>query len=115
MEIHSKDLFAEEKQHNTFRYIKNLFAVLLIIGIAFYAGKAFGQQCAPYDAAVAELKEKYNEESHSYGIAQNGNLVEVFSSKDETWTIMVVSPNGMACVVADGYNWEVSKPKGQES
>ena len=41
------------------------------------------------------------------GLANNGGVVEVLSSKTgSSWTIIITMPNGPTCMVAAGENWE---------
>jgi hypothetical protein len=70
---------------------------------------AFAQNanCAPHDAVVARLAERYGETRQSIGIAQNNSVVEVFASAETgTWTITVTMPNGPTCLVAAGAAFE---------
>ena len=46
------------------------------------------------------------------GLAANGNLLEILVSPRGTWTIIITGPNGIACGVATGENWEnVTAPR----
>ena len=41
------------------------------------------------------------------GLANNGGVIEVLSSKaGNSWTIIITMPNGTACMIAAGENWE---------
>ena len=41
------------------------------------------------------------------GLTNNGAVLEVLSLKTgKNWTIMVTLPNGTACMIAAGQNWE---------
>lgn len=63
--------------------------------------------CSGYDQIRRELDEQYAEEPVSLGLQSNGNLLQVFASSESgTWTIVSMSPNGTACVVAAGASWE---------
>ena len=40
------------------------------------------------------------------GIARNGGIIELFTSKDgATWTLVLTMPNGLSRVVASGKSW----------
>lgn len=79
--------------------------------------QAAGDQsmCHDYKSLVAELDSRYDEEPVSLGVQTNGDLLQVFSSKEQrTWTILSVSPSGKGCILAAGRSWEsvpVSRPE----
>ena len=62
--------------------------------------------CGPHVEAVKQLAEKFHESSKSQAITSAGTLLEVFRTEDgSTWTIVVTTPQGVACVVAAGKDW----------
>ncbi len=69
-----------------------------------------GQQfCAKRPDLLRHLDANYQEAPISMGLADNGNVIEVFSAKDgATWTITVSLPNGLTCMVASGQFWETA-------
>ena len=51
--------------------------------------------------------EKHQETPAAIGLASNGSLIEVFATADgATWSIVMTSPQGVACVVAVGEDWD---------
>ena len=67
--------------------------------------------CSGYQRIRAELSERYAEEPVSLGLQSNGHLLQVFASAEgNTWTIVSLAPDGMACVVAAGASWEELMP-----
>jgi hypothetical protein len=47
------------------------------------------------------------------GLAQPGQVIEVFASSNGSWTMVMTMPDGKACLIAAGDNWEiVTKIKG---
>ena len=60
------------------------------------------------------LNGRYSEQPVSAGLETGGRLLELFTTEDgETWTLVMTSPNGMACAVATGIGWQkAAKPKG---
>ena len=82
-------------------------AVLLLAGAAFMARPAAAQQAGvPRAAVVRALGDGYAEESVGLGIARNGGIIELFTSKDgATWTLVLTMPNGLSRVVASGKSW----------
>ncbi len=67
--------------------------------------------CGLYDEMAERLAEGYREYPTGVGLEANGRLMELFtSSNGETWTLMIVSANGTACVIAVGENWNILQP-----
>ncbi len=69
-------------------------------------------QCGGYADAVAFLMERYGESLTVQGIDGTGRVIAMFSNPDTgTWTALIVTPDGNACLVADGGDFEYHKPK----
>lgn len=62
--------------------------------------------CAERHMIVDRLKAGYSEDPVSIGVAQNGSVVEVFASKDGSFTIIATQPTGVACILVTGESWE---------
>ncbi len=63
--------------------------------------------CFSYGEVARQLKGTYQEAPVSLGLQANGNLLQVFSSaRSGSWTIVSTSPDGKACILAAGRNWE---------
>lgn len=60
---------------------------------------------------IAHLEKRHQEQPTSMGLASNGKMVEVLTSEDGTWTILVTSADGTACVVAAGEAWQNTQPQ----
>jgi hypothetical protein len=53
------------------------------------------------------LTQRFDEAPTALGLQANGELIQVFSSKDgATWTIVTTRPDGLSCIVALGQHWE---------
>ena len=63
--------------------------------------------CGKRAEIVRQLGEKFGETRRSAGIAQGQGVVEIYAS-DETgsWTILITSPQGTACLLAAGEAFE---------
>ena len=68
--------------------------------------------CETRDNLISALAERYQEIPVALGVTNAGSLVEVLqSAADETWTIIVTSPQGISCLVFSGDGWrEKRKP-----
>jgi hypothetical protein len=70
---------------------------------------AFAAQmpCSERSEVLSQLGNKYKEAPSAVGIANNGGLIEVLTSKDgSTWTIILSMPNGKSCLLAAGEEWQ---------
>ena len=62
--------------------------------------------CAERARVLEFLAETYQEAPVSRGIANNGGVIEVLTSRDgSTWTILITMPDGQTCMVAAGSDW----------
>lgn len=97
-------------------------AVLLSLMLHFCAAPAYAAAPGPGRSAcgdrgkiAAALARTYEETVTARGISARGALVEIFSSKRGTWTLVVTVPGGPSCLVAAGRDWTgnipVDKPK----
>lgn len=65
-------------------------------------------------ALAARLARGYDESPAALGVAgRGGGLVELFRSPHgETWTLLLVLPDGRACMIAAGEDWQPLPPAG---
>ena len=67
--------------------------------------------CLPRDKMVDHLANRYNERPVSMGLEISGKLIELFTTADgSTWTLVMIMPDGPACVVAAGVEWMNREP-----
>lgn len=87
-----------------------LLSALLTLALPIETGSAVGTQgnnCGARNTVLDYLSTKYAEKPVAMGIAANGSLIEVLSSKKgTTFTIIVTAPDGKSCMVAAGEGWE---------
>jgi hypothetical protein len=82
-------------------------AAALIAAPAYAQSAGPGPACVKRADLIKHLEARYHEAPSAVGIADNGALLEVFSSKSgETWTVTVTMPNGISCMVASGQQWQ---------
>jgi hypothetical protein len=63
--------------------------------------------CAPRDRLVAHLADRFGEARQSIGLASGSRVVEMFASPDTgTWTLVMTTPDGRACIIGAGQAWE---------
>ncbi len=75
------------------------FCVLLLPFVAE------AQTCGKRVDIVKGLNEKFGEIRHAAGKTDAGNLVEIFVSERGTWTEVVTTPKGVACLQGAGTDW----------
>jgi hypothetical protein len=81
-------------------------AILLAAAIALAAMPARGQQpvCAPIERLTEFLSREHNEKPVAVGEMPGGQVV-VFAAPSGSWTLVIVGPDGRACVASDGTRW----------
>ena len=56
---------------------------------------------------LERLAEAYADHPAALGLAANGNLIEVLTTRDgASWTILITRPDGVSCVVEFGEHWQ---------
>ena len=76
---------------------------------------AANPNCAPYDALARELGNKWGEAPIERGLSSSGEMVEWWANDETgTWTVLVYSASGVACIIAAGELYEAvaAVPKG---
>ena len=76
-------------------------------------GQGFGRNapmaCGDRAAITKHLTDQYAENPTSLGLASNGSVFEVFTSKRGSWTVLLTNPNGITCLLGSGEHWENNK------
>jgi hypothetical protein len=96
-----------------------LLASAVGVGLAGLAPAVLAQQpsnpnCQHWRAIAAHLDAKFAERPVAAGLQTNGNLLQLFvSTETGTWSMVVVQPSGMGCLVSAGKGWE-SVPEGPD-
>jgi len=81
-----------------------LFAIFSIAVVL--ATPAMGQMvCKERPLLVERLNKQYKEYKRADGLTMSGQLVEIFTARDGTWTILISDPSGTSCVAAAGKTW----------
>ena len=67
--------------------------------------------CGAREALVAALARTYGEQPRVRALTARGALLEVFATPDgATWTILITTPNGRACIASAGEAWLPTQP-----
>ena len=62
--------------------------------------------CGDRSKMIGYLDRDYQEAQTGLGLASNGAVVELYTAKTGTWTMLITSPDGKTCVVGSGEGWE---------
>ena len=73
---------------------------------ALLAFPAAAQTCGRHDDLTHQLNAQYEERTAAYGLTADGRLVEVFSSPNGSWTILLSDPSGLSCIMSYGESWQ---------
>lgn len=69
-------------------------------------------KCGDRSKMIGYLDKDYQESRSGLGLASNGAVVELYTAKTGTWTMLITRPGGSTCVIGSGENWEIqSAPK----
>lgn len=71
--------------------------------------QANAKVCSDRKKLAAYLSKKYNEVPQALGLVSNTGLMEVYVSPKGTWSILMTSTDGIACLIAAGDHWEGAK------
>ena len=87
--------------------------LLALLCLAVPAAAQEPSRCGPREAVVAMLADRHGEAQVGYGVAQ-GAILEVWrNTASGTWTVVITTPDGQSCMVADGQGWQdVMAPQG---
>ncbi len=81
--------------------------ILAALPIAAQAQMPTHAVCVARDALADVLKDQHREEPVSLGLTEDGRAAELFASPDgKTWTFVLTTPTGIACVFATGEHWQ---------
>ena len=67
------------------------------------------KHCGKRDDVVKLLDSKYQEQLTGFGVAGQSNIVEVYVSKNGSFTILATTTDGTTCIIAAGQSWEKVK------
>lgn len=94
-----------------------VFFLALIVGLVVLVGLAAlpvkaqtAPPCAPVADALAALAMRYAEQPRVSGLASNGAMMVITASEDGGFSVLLVRPDGTACMVASGSALEVLPP-----
>ncbi|WGH77917.1 hypothetical protein [Jannaschia ovalis] len=92
---------------------KRLISLSLTFGLAAVAPPALAQAaCGRHDTIAGKLTSIYAETVIGRGLQNETRLYEVWRSAESgSWTILMLRPDGTACVMASGTAWTDAEPE----
>lgn len=67
--------------------------------------------CAPAEAILRHLEARYGETPRSLGLSAGGRLMLLLANEETgSWTVVLQSPGGPACIADSGEGYEALKP-----
>jgi hypothetical protein len=87
------------------------FAALLSLLALAAPAAADPEVCGRRGEVVERLTEAYGERRVGYGLQQAEGVVELYASPATgSWTIILSTPQGLACLLATGRDWTGPEP-----
>ena len=86
---------------------KAFWIVVLMIGMAWPAS-ADVSQCGPKQTVAEQLAGRFGEVPIVSGISMNTSMKFFGNPRTGSWSMIVIRPDGIACVLAIGEDLEVS-------
>jgi len=81
-------------------------ALAFAAGLVLAPAAAEATVCMAHKTLVSYLTEKFDESPRALGLVASRNVMEVYVSDKGTWTIVMTTVQGVACIVAAGDTWE---------
>ena len=93
--------------------IRKLSGLAFVAAVLLSGAAARGQdRCMTHDEAVTWLETQFAEQAIGRGLAADGRaMFEVFVGPKGTWTLLVSTPEGGSCIIADGLDWQQLPPR----
>ena len=92
--------------------MRALSAALLAAALLVPASSQAQTHCAERNIVTERLTLNYGEQFFGGGLRNSESIFEVWMSAEKgTWTIIMTTPNGQACVMAAGTDWREALPE----
>ncbi len=75
--------------------------------LAVSVAEAAPRVCGEREKMTKFLNEKYQETPRAIGVSGSGKAVmEIYTSTDGTWTVLMTMTSGKTCIMGAGHSWE---------
>jgi hypothetical protein len=65
-----------------------------------------GMPCGNHDNIAKSLTDKFKEARRVMGVVNPEAVMEIFTSSQGTWTVLVTNTKGVSCIIAAGEAWQ---------
>ena len=87
-----------------------LIAGILATAVVAESAAASPVYCGLRKTMLATLAAGLHQQPTSVALTNDGQLLEVVKSDtDLTWAILITSPQGLSCIIAEGGDWQGKK------
>ena len=90
-----------------FRLVPIAGLVLAMLATPAVAQQQQRSSCGDRSDLLTQLKDKYKETPTGIGMTGQGSVVELMTSENGSWTLVISFPNGRSCLMATGEGWEL--------
>lgn len=87
-------------------YLGLVLALAGCLLLALCAPARAQQVCATRSQIVEGLFNSFGERPVGFGATGGAGVVELLTSESGSWSLILTMPNGNACLIATGSNWE---------
>lgn len=84
-------------------FTRSLTGLALSMALLPVTGSAQGAMCGKREMVIEQLRTVHGEARISVGLQRNAQIMETYANAETgSWTIIVTTANGLACLVAAG-------------
>ena len=87
-----------------------LLPAVLAAALTGVAADALAASCGPREAVARRLAAGYGEHPVAAGVTRGGALIELYTSAEGSFSVVLVRPDGLACLMAVGEGWQKTPP-----
>jgi len=85
------------------------FAAAAAMSVGAVTATAQQMLCGEHEDIVQALKLNWQEDRTAIGLSSTGAVMEVYSSAEGTWTLLMTTPEGSTCLISAGEYFETIK------
>ena len=86
--------------------MKTIFGVIMGAGLLLSTA-ANADQCGPKQMVAQQLGDRYGEVTFASGVSTENSVKFFGNPRTGTWSMVIIRPDGVACVIAIGDGLEV--------
>ncbi len=87
--------------------LRTAILILAVVASSMLSTPSLAESvCGERSRFLDQLHDRFGESPAAIGLVSNGQVLEVLTSENGSWTILLTAPSGLACVMASGESWE---------